>query len=497
MVALRPGSSAWLFRHEWRLHYRGLRFSAWVGAAAFLAGIIQLVGLALGYTLAESRLPVADQLATANATLLLLGLLMLSSAFGVVIEALFTRRDLEWLLTSPLPFRRILRVRMAAMAAGCAWFWLLLLGAVANGAAIFGQPRWLAAYPVLCALAMAATAVATALTITIMPMLGLRRTRAVASGLAVLVGAMPFLFTQMDTVFGQGSGARFWRAMAPRCCGIPPGVGWWPARAMLGSPAPLAAVALAGLGGAVVTGWVLERRFAAGAIVGAPRGRAGAAGAGAPKFGGSLRAALRRKELRLLARTPGLLGTILQKLIYMVPLALTLLRPNGPSAGLVAFVVATLPIFAADQLAQTFGAIASSADLAAELAHSAPVPQRAVRLAKLEAAAIATTAVLALPMLFVAARLPGAVPALLTGMACAALAELLVTLWFPMPWRRSDLGAPQPGAGGPVMLSLANVLVWSVATWFLLRTSAWAVMPVAVAVGGLLALKPAPRWRWP
>lgn len=493
-----PGSTAWLLHHELRLQWRNLKVSSWIVPAGIIAATVQLAGLAIGRLLATLQVPFADRLLAASILLAFLAMLMLSQAFGVAIEALFTRRDLEWLLTSPVPFRRVLLVRMVGMAAGGVWFWLLLLGACANGAAIFGQPRLLAAYPVLCALAMVVTAIATSLTIALVPALGLRRTRAVASGLAVVTGAVPFLASQSGTIFGPGVVERFWRASAP-CCGVPSGPGWWPARAMLGSPAALVPVLLFGLGSAVLTGWALERRFAAGAAATPTVGASAAAprSASAAKFHAGPSAALLRKETRLLIRTPGLLGRAFQQMIYLAPLGLTLLRADSSSGGFMRFVVGTLPIVVAEQLAQLFISVAMSSDEAAELAQSAPVSPRAVRMAKLKAAALAVMCVLAAPALLVAARLPGAAPALLAGVVCVSSSELLFGLWFPSPTRKLDLGALRAGFGAHAMLSLANLAVWCAATSLLLSASAWAILPALVGVGGLIAVKPNPRRHWP
>ncbi len=497
MTKASPGSTVWLLRHELRLQWRGFKYSPWIASAVAVAAVVQLAGLATGYFLTTVQVPPGDRLLAASVVLAFFGTLMLSQAFGVAIEALFTRRDLEWLLTSPVPFRRVLLVRMLGMAAGSAWLWLLLLGACANGAAIFGQPQLLAVYPVLCALAMVVTAIATSLTIALAPAIGLRRTRAVASGLAVVTGVMPFLASQSGAIFGPGVVERFWQASAP-CCGVPSGPGWWPARAMLGSPAPLAAVLLAGVGSALLTGWALERRFAAGAatpVVG--QAAAATRDVAAPRFRGGLGAALFQKELRLLVRTPGLLGRAFQQMIFLAPLGLTLLRANGPSNGFNRIVVGTLPILAAGQLAQLFMSVAMSSDEAAELAQSAPVSPRAVRMAKLKAAALAVAAALIAPTLLVAARLPGAAPALLAGIGCVTLSELLLGLWFPLPMRRLDLGGPREGFGGRVMLSFADIAVWSLATWLLLHGSPWAVLPALIGLGGLIAVKPNSRRHWP
>ncbi len=328
MIRPAPGSIPWLLRQELRLVWRRHNFSKWRIPAVVLVGggamLAQLVALGIAAGLAHARYTLGDELVGASLMLLVLGCFMLSGAFGGAIEALFERRDLDWLLTSPVSFSRVLVARMLGIAAGVAWLWLLLLGPLANAMVVFGKPGALAFYPVLAVLALLATTIGAGLAVALAPALGLRRTRAVATGLALVTGAVPLLLSQANNLVSAATRAAFWRAVTPAYGAMPRGAGWWPARALLGDIVPLAAVVALGLGAALLCGAVLGRRFAAGALaqrIERPSVRRARAGA---RFTGGTMRVLLLKELRLLRRAPGLLGQAAQQLVFLIPVAFTL-----------------------------------------------------------------------------------------------------------------------------------------------------------------------------
>ena len=284
-MTLRPGSAGWLLRHELRLVWRRSRLSSRKLSAgvlaAGLAAIAHVIGLgAAAWLLAIAANP-ADQMAMANIALLVLGGLMLSQSLDLAVSALFERHDLDWLLASPVPLRRVLGTRMLGMAAGVAVPWLLMLGPVANVLAVMDGPGWLAAYPALCALALLAAGGGAAAAVGMVSALGLRRARQAVGVLSLVFGALIFLASQSGTMLTPALRSAVWDALTPPCCGVPDGPAWWPARAALGDPGPLAALVLLGVAVSASAAAALARRFAAGAALDPPsRPRATLRGAG-------------------------------------------------------------------------------------------------------------------------------------------------------------------------------------------------------------------------
>jgi ABC-2 type transport system permease protein len=498
-MTLRPGSVPWLLRHEARLLWRRSnlaprKLSAGLLAAGVAAGA-QLLGFALAAWLRDGTAALADRLAAANAVLLVMGGLMLSQALDAALATLFERRDLDWLLASPVPLRRVLAARMTVIAASVAVPWLLLLGGVANAMAVAGQPGWLAAYPMVCALALLVAAAGAALAVGVVSVLGLRRARRAVGALGMLAGGVAFLASQSATMLPLSLRATLWRALSPPCCGTPDGLAWWPARALLGDVVPLMAVLLAWLAVAALAARALARRFAAGAILVPPRRGPGAAraarrGVDAGRFRRGTFGTLLRKELRLLRRTPNLLSRVAYQLIYAVPMTAALWRDGGATAALG---LGAASVFVAGEAARLLISAAANADEAAELAATAPVPPGAVQRAKMAAAGLGTAAILLLPVLAVAAWRPGLLPALVGGVACVTGSGLLMGVWRPVPARRGDLGASRPRLGGNDWLGLLLSGLWAGAAWLAMDGNALAALPSAVAVAVLAGIRPRGR----
>lgn len=495
-MTLRPGSAGWLLRHELRLTWRrsGLasrKLSA--GALALgLAVVAHFIGLGAASWLVGVLSTPSERLAAASAGLLILGGLLLAQALDTAVAALFERQDLDWLLASPVPLRRVLGTRMLGMAAGVAVPWLLMLGPVANVLAVMDGPGWLAAYPTLCALALLATAVGASAAVGLVSALGLRRARRALGVVSLMFGALIFLASQSGTLLTPALKAALWQALTPPCCGVPDGVAWWPARALLGDAIPLAVIVLLGAAAMAAAAGFLDRHFAAGAALEPPSRRSGALrGAGQGVDAGRFRrgafGVLLRKEVRLLRRTPTLLGRAAFQLIYAVPVAVTLLRDGAPAAALG---LGSVSVFLAGESARLLISAAAGADEAAELAGTAPVPAKAAQRAKMAAAALGTAIIVLMPVLGVALVQPALLPALLGGVAGVTGSGLLLGVWRPAPVRRRDLGARGAGLGATDWLGLLVSSCWSGTTWLAMVGSFWAALPGAAALVLLACLKP-------
>jgi len=419
---------------------------------------------------------------------------MLSQALDVAMAALFERQDLDWLMASPVPLRRVLVVRMLGIAATVATMWLLILGSTANALALMGEPRWLAAYLVVGAMALVIAAAGAAGAVGLVARLGLKRARRAVSALGMVIGGVTFLASQSAALLSPELKASLWQALSPPCCGVPSGAEWWPARAMMGDPAPLAAVLLAAVLMASGAAWALARHFAAGAALDPPRtaGAVREAGPGldASRFSRGRFGALLHKELRLLRRTPNLIGQVMFQLVYAVPGAVGLWRNGGLTAALG---LGTISVFVAGEATRLLISATAGADGAADLAGTAPVLPRAVTAAKMTAAGLGTVALMTLPVLAVGAEDPGLVPALVAGLACVTVGGLLLGLWRPIVSHRGDLGGRQAGLGINGLLALVTSACWTGATWLAMTGTAWAAAPAGVAIAITAAARPLRR----
>ncbi len=449
-----------------------------IGVIAVLGGTIAMaMGLSLGRDLTAGLFSPADQLLVSNLVLVFVGLLMLSQSLGVAIDELYSRGDLEWLMTTPVPVRRMLGVRMLGMVAGIVWPWLLMLGPFAVGAAVSGQPRLLAVFPVLLALAGLVSALGTTVAVYFTCFFGLRRTRTAASMLSVAAGVLGFLAGPLVPA-AQGALHQGFGAEDPQ-----DGLFWWPARALLGEGLPLVTAMVFGLGAATIAGRLLEGRFVQG-VTGTRPSRPRRVRLTAFRVDGIVRTLL-RTELRRMWRTPGLWGRAVQFLPMLLPGALVVWRGDDTPVAL-----GLLPVFAAAGLGRLFITAATSGDEAAELALTAPIPAALIDRVKLAASALSVVAILGLPFLAVALRRPADAPMLLTGLAAAVASALLIGVWHPGAPKRLDLGPTGRSSLGGRVCSFTNMAACCGATALALDHNAWAAVPAAVAVISLLVARP-------
>ncbi len=486
---------ALLLRHELRLIWRGSPFGGRHGPVLIvvLAVLLHLVGYGVALGFERTRLDRADQLLAAMLGLLFVGGLMLSQAVQRASELLDDRTDLGWLLSTPVPPRHILTVRLLAVAGSVSLYWLLLLVPLADGLLLLGRRGLLGIYPMLAVLALLVTSAGFAVTFGLLRLTNVRRTRALANALATLIGASVFLAGQSRTLLPPGVSDRLWRSLAPTP-GAASGAAWLPARALLGEPAPMLALFVLAVAAAAATSWALQLWFAAGAqaVVAASTGPAASLQADRHGFRHGPHAALLRKELLLLRRYPGLAGLAAYYLIYLVPAVVTIWRSTGDGAE--ARLLGAAPVLSAGELARLFVSVTMMGDEASELVRTAPVTRWASDRAKLSAAALGVALILAIPVGGLAVSLPGAIPAMAAGICGNVGCNLLLGLWRPAPIRRTDLRRNHKGWGG--LVNVAGFLFsacWSVAAWQMLRGSWWAVPPVCLALVGLVLCKPKER----
>ena len=504
-MRLRPGSTPWLLAHEARLKWRGMGRTSrlWtVGLLGLLMAGLAALGVLADFVLDRTELEVTRQtLLYTDAGLLLVFTLMLSQTLSSAAAAFFSRRDLDLLLSSPLPASRVLAARCLALAVSAALIPLIIVTPPALTVAVLGRPEWLASPLLVGGLGLLATTVGLWLAMGLFALIGPARTRTAAQILSAFTGAAFFLLSQSVNWLPDGARERLLRRLAA-FTGSPlfdPGAPLaWPAQALLGDLPAAAGVfgASAILFG--LTTAALGRRFAANAAAGAGREAGGAkpARGGRWAFSSGPFQATVRKEIRLLARDPALISQVFLRVLYLIPLLFVVLRNGGGgTAAALAAAVAGV-VFVTGQLAGSLAWITISTEDSPDLLASAPAGVRLLRRAKLAAAMLPIAALLTGPLLALLYLSPSA--GLIAGAACAgaALSSGLVRLWYAKPAKRADFNKREKGGG--FLVNLAEVLMgfgWSTAAYLGVRFGLWGLIPAAAVLLLLLVIRrPTPAY---
>ncbi|WP_102126548.1 hypothetical protein [Deinococcus planocerae] len=490
-----PGSLRWLVGKQLLWLWRGLTGGQRRGLVAALVLVtLFTVALYLGLRSLLAGVDVNAPLPDAALGPVLLAqvfflTVMGSAAVTAALEALFTRGDLNLLLHSPLSPRTVLASRALGVAASAGLSAALFLVPVLLVLLALGAWRGLGILGWWAAASLLASSLGLWLTLGLVRLIGVRRTRTVASVVGALLGAGVFLVSQWRTVTGGDGGAPFAAVL-----GVAPGVGgwpgpgsalWFPARAAWLDPLPLLAL-LAGAG-LVFAGTVaaLTRQFTRGVREAGETGRRAAREPTRPlRFASGTRATL-LKEWRLLGRDPEVLSRTLLQLVYLLPLFFSVARGSVRGATGAGMVLLTA------NLASSLARLTLDAEDAPDLLVTAPRSPSALRREKWLAAALPPALLGVLGLLGLAARgvlgpgAPSALPLLglvLLGTGGAAL----TVLWQPLPVRRADAfrrREPRPVVN--VVLGLVFQVALSAAAFAATAGQAWGLAALALA---LLAL---------
>lgn len=503
------GGIAWLARHELRLTWRDLAAmltGGRRGRAIVVVAVMAVVALllhALAATLVGSGAGQAgpadlDRWITVTALLALAFSLIASQAMESVTRAFYSRSDLDLVLSSPVSVRRVFAVRTGAIAASTTTLSLLLGAPLINVLAWRDGPGWLMAYPVLLAIGVVATVLSLSLTFLMFGLVGARRTRLVAQVVAALVGATFIIGIQLAAISSMGTLSRMTFLTSDLVRAHMPGeasIAWLPARAVTGEALPALGVigAAALLFAAAVMG--LSGGFGEKVAAAAGVGQSGAARPVATSGfrQRSARAALRRKEWKLLARDHWLVSQTLMQVFYLVPPAFMLWKGFGGS-GAVPSVVVPVLVMACGQLAGGLAWLAISGEDAPQLVASAPVTPAMVLRAKIEAV-FAALALAAAPILAVMAWVsPWSALICLCGIAAAAASATAIQLWFRTQARRSNFRRRQTSSRVATFAEAFSSIFWAGAAGLWAYGSALAV-PMALGALGVLAAARALRGR--
>ncbi|HVZ13526.1 MAG TPA: permease [Bauldia sp.] len=451
MARAKEPSLGWLARNELRLSWRDWQAMITAGNKRSLGTaltVLLVVGLVLHLPAYAMLGPVGKagihedvaSLISVSLIVVLYTSLLLAQAMETVTRTLYSRGDLDLVMSSPVSPRRLFAVRIFINALLVAMMAVLLSSPLIDVLILTGGWHWLSAYVVSIAVGLTAGGLAVAITIGLFRLLGPRRTRLVAQVVAAIIGAAFAIGIQVMAILYYGQLNRRVFAVSSETAAAAPPAGsllWLPARAVLGDPLSLLVVALAGL---VILGAVI--------LVFAPRlGEHSLAATDLPSLRGRARShrfdpgspatAMRRKEWRLLRRDPWLVSQTLTQLLYLIPAALLLMRNFGQATGVLIVIVMVL-VTVGGQLGGALAWLAISGEDAPELVATAPVSPRAVTRAKIEAVLGAIAAVLG--PLVVALAFLSPLDALMTaiGLLFAALSTIRIQLWFRSQAKRSN-----------------------------------------------------------
>lgn len=486
-----PPGCRWLLAHEMRLGWRAIggvrsRIVAAVGILVVLLGHFAAAAFVASFD-AERVLRMAP--VPMIALTVFFGLLIVSAAFGLAAQALFSRGDFDLLLASPVPVTHVYAVRGVAVALGSIASLAILFVPLANVGPFVGKWGTLAAYPVMLSIGLASAALALAATMALVRVAGVRRARVLAQVLGALVGAALLIVVQLESLL-----PRSWRGIAAEWARHD-WIGWWlsadsplawPLRAAVGEPLPALAVIATGVGLYVLVIRTTSGIFAASAQTApqAPARRA-ASSPSATRFRGGLARVVIAKELTLIARDPALIGRSLLQVLYLVPLFIILVRKaHAPT------LIAAAVIMISASLASSLAWMTMSGEESPDLVGSAPVPYERVRWLKVAAALIPVALLLAPFVAWYALHSPDSLPVVLACLAAAVASSAVVQVWTARPGSGRDIRVHYRSN---VVVNLAEQLSafgWALVCYLALAASGalWA-LPL-----GLLA--PVVAWLW-
>ncbi len=523
----RAGTALWLLRHELRMQL----IAIFVPAASttrtaskktigIWAGL--LIGMhALAYFLLRAVKGMQGEpshliLGAVTALLLLVFTFMLSASIKHSVEALYERGDLDLLLSSPIASRSILAVRLSGVVTSTALLFLFFLAPFANAGLALGYFGLLSLYPVVISMAAIAAAMAMLLTLALVRVLGVRRTRVAAQLIGALVGAAVFILSQLYNTPLREPMTRAIASMAPllapdRVLG-PDSPVWLPARAVLGAALPALAMALIGaVAFALVLGlthrvFVRGTQQAAGVTHSAARDPARPAATHRHRFGRTLTHVVLVKEWRMILRDPQLISQVLLQLLYLLPLCgILLTNERAPLASVGAGLA-----FVCSSLTSSLAWIIIAAEDAPDLLQAAPCDKAVLRRAKLIAAVGPTLALVSLPVLWAATRQPLAALLMAGPIVMATLAAALIAMWCARPAARGDFKTRAKGNGVTTALELVSSIGWAGTAYLLTylltpltplagqqaRSHYWTLGLAGALLTALLTLAAAWRWRY-
>ena len=199
----------------------------------------------------------------------------------------------------------------------------------------------------------------------------------------------------------------------------------------------------------------------------------------------STRRALRRKEWTLLRRDPWLMSQTLMQILYLLPPVLLLWRNFGDDLSGLLILVPVI-VMASGQLAGGLAWLAVSGEDAPDLVGSAPIAERAVIVAKIEAV-LGAVAIVIVPLLVaIALAAPMIAAVALLGVAVSASSGTMIQIWFRAQAKRSNFWRRQTSSRiATVAEALSSILgagtaaLVAAGSWFASATALLALLTLA------------------
>lgn len=475
-----PGSTPWLMAHEMRLAWRvGEDKNRWVRVVLVVAVLLMMsaVGWPFGELL-RGRKPSLEGYAAliASAGFLFVTFMAFMTALSFIAASFVDRGDIDLLLGSPLPRRRLLTVRLAAAALRSMALWLFLFGPPVIMVACLAGPRWLGGLALLAAAGLAGTAGASWVILGLFRLLGARKGRTaatIASSLSGMgVGLISGIFGSQIPKHGLP---------LERLSGLASnGVVTLPARALVGNGMAIAALLAIALALFLGTAWLLAPSFAIVSTRDDGQSRPSAGRAPLRGFGGRPFLLILQKEYRLLLRNHALLLQILARSLAFIPLLGINLSQQRSSSDLSSVALACTLV-----LGQAAGSLVwalASAETQPDLLASAPLPAILFRRVRLFASLVPAITLVVLCAALAAARVPLAGAAILTMGLGACLSSAAINATAKVSGRRSAWGNAARPATAAVFSDMICTGMWAFAASLFAKGSIWAAVPVWLAL---------------
>lgn len=461
-----PSSFPLLLRNEFRLYLRGMAKGASLVFLLISQFFLHLIALAVAWATSKNVAPAmsVNMLLLLSGGLMAMFMMMTSRALAGAVQSLYTRGDLDLLLSSPVDRRSVIGVRMGAIALTVGLEVALLVWPFANMFVLFGNYGWFKAYLLVPAMAMLATSVGLALTLASFRILGPRRTRVAVQILAVLVGISIMLVVYLPRILGsQQPGTRPGRDFSTGVDMIVRQTGGY--RELLVTPAqwvtngflPTIAFFVAAL---ALLAWTIHLTGdrivnAMTAVSGSVARKVHRVADSAQQFRHGLRTVVVFKELKLIARDPHLIAQVLQQGLYTLPMAVGLWTARRGDLPMHWFAIIVLVVGIAGPLAW----ITMTAEDAPDLLASAPVSRTALFGAKIQAALLPVIPLCLLPLLLLRTHPWFAVCTSFSASA-AAVCAALINMGNPVAKRRDSFKTRHRGNAGRGFLEVVSMLFW-------------------------------------
>ena len=442
ILAQRP-KFFWLIKHELRISWRNLDISGkifWIGVALFC--VYFGFGFFNAYWLINTE--IAPSIYYSIVIFLsAVGLFTfnISSSMTASQRIVYESGDLELLLSSPIPPRRVILSKLCSIVISTLVLNAAIIFPLLIPIAFLGHPALFGSIGLICAISIISACIGLGLAILIMRISGPHAARKLIQIFAAIMGAALFITTQLAA--HMGSGTETGTAKIYDWC-VAHGIGTEGISSLAGKTAfgdPMAFSIT--FGGSLVvlgfTAWSLQTQFLRGyqSAGEKPSSRKKSFKSLDRHFSNNLTFVMVRKEALLLLRDPALIFHILMRVIYMVPVVYLLVKLTD--TGLITSTklpgAAFLSVFLSGQLIGEIASLTIHGEDAPDLLFTSPNFSKMITRWKLIAAmTIGLPIILLIPLLLAFISVPIAITTLLLTLLAGCIAAAIeLKLSKPIP----------------------------------------------------------------